>query len=105
MSLHRPCEGGEVVAAFECGDDAAVAVFFGEVDEEFGDPGEVGFLEAEVAEGIVIVGVEAGGDEQDLGLNLSTAGVQSRSMALRKVKPSVPARRGVWTRWSRARSK
>jgi hypothetical protein len=61
-------KGFEVVAAFEGGDDAAVAVVVGQADDELRDPGEVVFVEVNVTEGIGGVGIEAGGDEEDLWL-------------------------------------
>ena len=67
-------EGVEIVASFEGGDDAAVAVFVGEVDDQLGDPGEVVLCEVDVAEGIVGVGIEASGDEEDLRFELGDGG-------------------------------
>ena len=59
-------EGFEVVTAFEGGDDAAVAVVVGKADDELRDLGEVVFVEVNVTEGIGGVGIEAGGDENEL---------------------------------------
>ena len=55
-------EGWEVVAAFEDGDEFAGAVLVGEVLKVLAEPVVVFGEEAEAAEGVGLVGVEASGD-------------------------------------------
>jgi L-ribulokinase len=60
-------EGGEIVAAFEHRDQAALAMALGQGDELPGEPGEILGLETERGERVGAVGVEAGGEDEDLG--------------------------------------
>ncbi len=68
------CEGFEIVAAFEGRDDASAAVILGHRNDEPGDPGEVIGVEMEVSQRVVGVGVEARGDEDELGLEFLEGG-------------------------------
>ena len=56
----------EVVAALEARDDAAAGVLVGQRDDLLGDPGVVGLDQAELAELVLAMGVEAGRDEDHL---------------------------------------
>ncbi len=52
-------EGGEAVAAFEGGDDAAFGVAVGEGDDVAGEPGVVGGFDVEAAERVKTMGADA----------------------------------------------
>ena len=49
-------EGGEAVAVFEGGDDAAFGVAVGDRDDLLGEPGVVGGVDVEAAERVEAVG-------------------------------------------------
>ena len=63
-------EGVEVVAAFEEGEEFSVAELSGPGFEEARQLDEVGVGEGELAEGVVEVGVEAGGDQDEFGFEV-----------------------------------
>ena len=67
MRRHGGGETGEIVAAFEHGDEAAVAVVGGELQQNAGQRGEVFVGERELAERVADAGVEAGGDHDEIG--------------------------------------
>src|SRR5215472_7324537 len=68
VGADRLGEALKVVAAFEHRDDAAVAVFVGDLHELARHPGEVGLQQVEVGERVARVGVEAGGDDDKVRL-------------------------------------
>ena len=61
-------EAFEGVAAFEDGKQAALGMFGGDFEGEFGERGEVGVGEPEAAEGVADAGVEACGEQDERGL-------------------------------------
>ena len=67
MGGGRFCQTLQVVAALEDADDPASAVLLGEFHQFERSPGEVARLEAQFAERVAIMGVEAGRDEDEVG--------------------------------------
>jgi hypothetical protein len=57
----------DVVAAFEDTDDSATCVSVGDLDRELGELDEVLGFESEIADGIGGVGIEPGGDDDEIG--------------------------------------
>lgn len=62
-------EDGRVVAAFEDADEAAVGVGVGDVQDHLGQGDEIFGFETQVADGVEAMGVEAGAEEDELGLD------------------------------------
>ena len=79
----------EVVAAFEARHDAAAGVLVGERLDLLGDPGVVGLDQAELAELVVAVRVEAGRDEDHLRREAVEAVIQFSSISARTSGPRV----------------
>lgn len=70
-------EAGEAVAAFEDGDEAALAVLGGGLLEEAGEVGEVVVGEVELAEGVVDARIESGGDHDEIWLEAGDGGEEA----------------------------
>ena len=74
MIVYAAAEHVEVVAAFEHAEDAALRVAVGQFNDLLGHPAETTVRQVEAAERVVGVGVEAGGDQDRLGLELRHGG-------------------------------
>ncbi len=68
--MHRRAvaERGQVIAAFQQGNHPAVAAIIGDVEELAGDPEVILGLHLELRQGIAGVGVEAGRDDDEFGI-------------------------------------
>jgi hypothetical protein len=68
MRTHRAAKQIEVIAAFEKRNDAALRVFLGEAQNFLCHLGEVGIFEHETAQRIAAMGIEAGGNDDEIRL-------------------------------------
>ena len=78
MHPHALRQHVQCVAAFEDRDNATLGVAMGHVEDAGGKPGIVAFHSAEIGEIVVAMGVEAGGNVDQLGAK----GIQRRQQAL-----------------------
>ena len=97
MRGRRFRQRGQVVAAFQQRDDPPFRVAPGDSGQLGRDPGEVPGVEFQLRQRIVAVGIEAGGDDQQLGAKLSSAGSSTRCQARRNASPPDPGGSGALT--------
>src|SRR5262245_19738468 len=71
-------ERGQVVAAFEHGNETAGRVPVGEIGDLARRPGEVGLNEPQIGQGIILVGIKAGRDQDQVGRKVLQRGQQPR---------------------------
>lgn len=77
MCVDGIAQGVEVVSTFENGGDSAVAGTGGEGGDHAGEFGEIQAGELEIAERVIAVGVEAGRDEDEVGVEEFGAAAES----------------------------
>src|ERR1700722_12187358 len=63
-----------MISAFEGADDSALAMLVGGGDQAAGDLREAVFGEVDLGEGVEVVGVEAGGEEEEIGVKIVEGG-------------------------------
>ena len=74
---HAGGEDRHVVPALENADDSPLSMGLGHPDDLLGDGLEVLDFEAEIADGVLGMGVEPGADQDELGLDLVCQGMES----------------------------
>ncbi len=95
VGAHGGAEAPEVVAAFQDGNQAALAMAFGGVPEETGELGKIGVREAETSERVAFPGVESGGNEEEFGLEFVQGRKKGFAEGGEDFRPSGPGGEGA----------
>ena len=74
MHPHASRQRVQCAAAFDDRDNATLGVAMGHVDDAGGKPGVIVFHPAQIGEIVVAMGVESGGNIDQLGVKASSAG-------------------------------